>query len=66
MRCSGLTDTDMSHISNALKQNSSIKVLDVSSNRDLGTSTLDGLAEVFDHNRTLEYIGLSKLGITTE
>ena len=66
MRCSGLTDTDMSYIADALKANSSIKVLDVSSNRDLGSPTLDALAEVFDHNRTLEYIGLSKLGITTE
>jgi hypothetical protein len=56
----------MSFITNALKSNNSIKVIDVSSNRDLGTPTLDGLAEVFDHNRTLEYIGLSKLGINTE
>ena len=46
LRASGLTDTDLSYISTIMKVNSSIKVLDVSSNVGLSASSVDGLTEV--------------------
>ena len=49
-----------------LKANSTIKVLDISSNPDLGTGSLNALADVLNGNRSIEYFGLSKLNLTTE
>jgi len=49
-----------------LKNNSTIKVIDFSSNRDLGKISLESLLDVMTINRTLEYLGLSKLNLTTE
>jgi len=61
-----LTDVDMQHICNSLKTNSSIKVLDISSNPNLGEEYLALIVESMTANRSLEYLGLSKLGLTTE
>ena len=49
-----------------LKANSTIKVLDISSNPDLGTGSLNALADVLNGNRSIEYFGLSKLNLTTQ
>jgi hypothetical protein len=49
-----------------LKNNSTIKVIDFSSNRDLGKISIESLLDVMTINRTLEYLGLSKLNLTTE
>jgi hypothetical protein len=49
-----------------LKSNSTIKVLDISSNQKLSPdSIIAAISEVLDGNRTLEYFGLSKLGLNT-
>lgn len=61
-----MTDVDMQHICNSLKTNSSIKVLDISSNPNLGEEYLALIVESMTANRSLEYLGLSKLGLTTE
>jgi|TARA_B110000305_G_C19367194_1_gene602532 hypothetical protein len=66
MRSSGLNDADVGHIVAALKNNQSIKVLDISSNRGLSGSVVEGFAEVMASNRTIEYLGLSKLGLSNE
>jgi len=65
-RSSGLTDLDLEHISAILKANSSIKVFDISANPDLSDKTIVNLCDVMAANRSLEYLGLSKLNITTE
>ena len=49
-----------------LKANSSLKVLDISSNPDIGPASLDSLAEIMNGNRSIEYFGLSKLNLTTD
>lgn len=49
-----------------MKNNSTIKVIDFSSNRDLGKISIESLLDVMTINRTLEYLGLSKLNLTTE
>lgn len=49
-----------------LKANTTIKVLDISSNPDLGTGSLNALAEVLNGNRSIEYFGMSKLNLTTQ
>lgn len=66
MRSSGLKDADVAHIVTALKSNQSIKVLDISSNSGLSGSVVEGFAEVMASNRTIEYLGLSKLGLSNE
>jgi hypothetical protein len=49
-----------------LKTNSSIKVLDISSNKDLTVETAYGLVDVMTANRALEYLGMSKLNLVAE
>ena len=49
-----------------MKANSSLKVLDISSNPDIGPASLDSLAEIMNGNRSIEYFGLSKLNLTTD
>ena len=49
-----------------LKANTTIKVLDISSNPDLGAASLESLAEIMNNNRSIEYFGLSKLSLTTD
>lgn len=66
MRSSGLTDADMSQICVSLKTNSSIKVLDISSNRELTVESAYGLCDVMTANRALEYLGMSKLNLAGE
>lgn len=66
MRSSGLNDADVGHIVNALKSNQSIKVLDISSNYGISGSVIEGFAEVMASNRTIEYLGLSKLGLSND
>lgn len=46
LRASGLTDIDLSHISSIMKVNTTIKVLDVSSNIGLSAPSVDGLIEL--------------------
>ena len=53
-------------MSSFLKANTSIKVLDISSNPDLGKPSIDALGEIMNGNRSIEYFGLSKLFLTTE
>jgi hypothetical protein len=66
MRCSGLTDADMAQICVSLKTNSSIKVLDISSNKNLSVEATYGMCDVMTANRALEYIGMSKLNLVSE
>ena len=56
----------MSQICVSLKTNSSIKVLDISSNRDLTVESAYGLCDVMTANRSLEYLGMSKLSLSAE
>ena len=50
-----------------LAENTCVRVLDLSSNTELNaTSTIKSLSEMMSSNRSLEYIGLSKLGIDTD
>lgn len=66
MRASGLTDADMAQICVSLKTNSSIKVLDISSNTGLTVEATYGLVDVMTANRALEYLGMSKLNLEAE
>jgi len=66
MRSSGLTDNDVVKICEALKSNQCLKVLDISSNSSLTPSVVENFAEVMASNRTIEYLGLSKLGIEND
>jgi hypothetical protein len=50
-------------ITNSLKTNQSIKVLDISSNRDLTSVSISPFFEVLNSNRSLEYFGLAKLNL---
>ena len=61
-----MTDADMAQICVSLKTNSSIKVLDISSNSDLTVETAYGLVDVMTANRALEYLGMSKLNLVAE
>lgn len=56
----------MQHICASLKTNGSIKVLDISSNPNLEKEYLDHICDVMTANRSLEYLGLSKLSLTSE
>lgn len=53
-------------MSGPLKNNTTIKVLDISSNPDLGSKSLEALADIFNGNRSIEYFGFSKLNLTTQ
>lgn len=48
-------------MSNVLKDNACIKVLDISSNPDVTGESIKNLGEVFTTNRSIEYLGMSKL-----
>lgn len=65
LRANKLTDNDFCAMSTHLKVNNTIKVLDVSSNPDLGKKSLDALADIMNGNRSIEYFGLSKLDLST-
>jgi hypothetical protein len=50
-----------------MKNNSSIKVIDISSNRELTPACISSsLSEILTSNRVIEYFGLSKLNLSTE
>jgi hypothetical protein len=66
LRASGLTDVDLHHICASLKTNGCLKVLDISSNPNLEKEYLDYICDAMTANRSLEYLGLSKLNLTTE
>ena len=61
-----MTDADFEAMSGPLKSNTSIKVLDISSNQDLTNRSIESLTEIFNNNRSIEYFGFSKLNLTTE
>jgi len=46
-----------------LKVNTTIRVIDISSNSNLSPASVDALGEVLSQNRIIEYFGLSKLGL---
>jgi hypothetical protein len=56
----------MTHICSSLKTNGTIKVLDISSNPNLEGDYLAQIQDAMTANRSLEYLGLSKLNLTTE
>lgn len=56
----------MSQICVSLKTNSSIKVLDISSNKNLTVETSYAICDVLTANRSLEYLGMSKLNLVGE
>ena len=56
----------MTHICASLKTNGTIKVLDISSNPNLEGDYLAQIQDAMTANRSLEYLGLSKLNLTTE
>lgn len=66
LRANRLSDDDFVAMSPHLKANSTIKVLDISSNPDLGKPSLEALANIMNGNRSIEYFGLSKLNLTTD
>lgn len=66
LRANKLTDTDFVAMSGPLKNNTTIKVLDISSNPDLTSKSLEALAEILNGNRSIEYFGLSKLNLTAD
>ena len=71
LRASGLRDQDLKHITLALKPdtclsfNRNLKVLDLSYNKFSGDAILE-FQSVFEQNRSLEFLGLAKNGLTTE
>lgn len=66
VRACRLSDNDLEAIKNSLKANTSIKVIDISSNTDLSGEAVSKMGEVLDENRTLEYFGLAKLNLENE
>ncbi len=66
LRASGLTDNDVHYISNFLKTNTTVKILDISSNPKLTSNSITSICEIFQTNRALEYLGLSKLNLSTK
>lgn len=66
-----MKDRDLAQICNVLKpsygpgQNKTLKVLDLSYNHFNGESITE-FVNVLETNRTLEYLGLAKNGLTTE
>lgn len=66
MRASGLKDADVAQLCVSLKTNSSIKVLDISANKDLSVETTYAIIDVMTANRSLEYLGLSKLSLVAD
>ncbi len=49
-----------------MKNNQTLKVIDISSNTDLSGECVSKLGEILDSNRTVEYFGLAKLGLENE
>jgi len=67
VRANCLTDDDLKAITKSMTHNNSIKVIDISSNRDFTPEVISSsLAEILTANRVIEYFGLSKLNLVTE
>ena len=56
----------MEAVSASLKANTCIKVFDISSNQALEADFINGILDAMSVNRSLEYLGLSKLNLTSE
>ena len=71
LRHSGLTDTDLHQMTRYLtteagaQQNKTLKVLDVSHNDFSPAAVTECFKQIFETNRSLEYVGLAKLNLTT-
>ena len=63
LRSNNLSDNDLEHISNSLKTNATIKVIDISSNSNLSGDAIVKMGEILDSNRIIEYFGLAKLNL---
>ena len=61
-----MTDRDFRAIANSLKGHATLKVLDVSSNRDITSEAVLEIQNILENNRVIEYFGLSKLNLATE
>lgn len=66
IRANQLSDFDLQSITKCLKNNNSLKVIDFSSNSTLSGQAVTSFFDVLESNRTLEYFGLSKLGLTND
>ncbi len=71
LRHSNLTDNDLKAICHLLKpdsgplQNKALKVLDISYNNFSSTVLSEECCSLFENNRSLEYLGLAKNGLTS-
>lgn len=65
LRANQLNDDDITKICSALEANNCIKVLDISSNTGVTGEGVRRLGDVLNHNRNIEYLGLSKLNLET-
>lgn len=63
MRANDLKDFDLNCVIHSLRTNSTIKVIDISSNSELSSDTVTLFFDVLNSNRTLEYFGLAKLNL---
>ena len=66
IRANKLSDKDLRDIIEVMKNNITIKVLDLSSNQTLSPSSVIQIGQILDSNRTCEYVGLAKLGLKNE
>ena len=67
LRSCNLTDADLVGICEAMKSCSTVKVFDLSSNQQLTPSkTIEAICDMMTANRSLEYLGLSKLNLDSK
>lgn len=66
IRSNMLSDFDLECITKSLKTNTVLKVIDISSNQTLSQSEITKFFDVLQSNRSIEYFGLAKLGLTTQ
>lgn len=67
LRSCNLTDADVVGICEAMKTCNTVKVFDVSSNQQLTPSkTIESICDMMTGNRSLEYLGLSKLNLDSK
>ncbi len=67
LRSNQLDIQDLEVICNGLRNNSSVKILDVSANPALGKNgnACEILSQLIQTNHTIEYLGLSNIGLTS-
>lgn len=62
-----MTEKDLNEMAEAMKGNASVRVFDISSNLTLDPAkTIECIATMVSGNRSLEYLGLSKLALETK